>query len=101
MSNEIPEINLNTPLKRAENILFSEIDQDKVMIDIERGAYFGMNPVAGEIWELLESTHTPQQVIEKLLADYEIDAETCQAETLAVLQRMVRLKLVEVEASKP
>jgi hypothetical protein len=97
MSNETPEIKIDTPLKRAENILFSEIDQDKVMIDIERGAYFGMNPVAGEIWEMLEVSHTPQQVIEKLLAEYEIDAETCQTETLAVLQRMARLKLIEIK----
>jgi hypothetical protein len=97
MNNEIPEIKIDTPLKRAENILFSEIDQDKVMIDIERGAYFGMNPVAGEIWEILESPHTPQQVIEKLLAEYEIDAETCQTETLAVLQRMAKLKLIEIK----
>ncbi|MCG2784734.1 MAG: PqqD family peptide modification chaperone [Anaerolineae bacterium] len=96
MTNETPEINIETPLKRAENILFSEIDQDKVMIDIERGAYFGMNPVAGEIWDLLEAPLTPQQVIQKLMSLYEVDAETCQTETLQVLQRMVRLKLVEV-----
>ena len=36
MPDEIPQIELETPLKRAENILFSEIDQDKVMIDIEQ-----------------------------------------------------------------
>lgn len=96
MPDEIPKIELETPLKRAENILFSEIDQDKVMIDIERGAYFGMNPVAGEIWDMLEAPHSPQQVIQKLMALYEVDAETCQTETLQILQRMARLKLVEV-----
>lgn len=96
MTDEITILELETHLKRAENILFSEIDQDKVMIDIERGAYFGMNPVAGEIWDMLETPQTPQQIIDKLLAEYEVDAETCQAETLAVLQRMTRLKLVEV-----
>jgi hypothetical protein len=96
MSDEIPTLEPGTPLKRLDNILFSEIDQDKVMIDIERGAYFGMTPVAGEIWEMLETPHTPAQVIEKLLAAYEVDAETCQAETMQVLQRMLRLKLVEI-----
>jgi hypothetical protein len=96
MTEETPILELETSVKRAENILFSEIDQDKVMIDIERGAYFGMNPVAGEIWDLLETPHTPRQIIDKLMAEYEIDAETCQVETLAVLQRMARLKLVEV-----
>jgi hypothetical protein len=90
------EINLHTFLKRAENLLFSEIDQDKVMIDIERGAYFGLNPVAGEIWEMLDIPKTPQQVIETLLQAYEVDEETCKNETLQVLQRMVHLKLVEI-----
>lgn len=96
MPDETPQIELETALKRAENILFSEIDQDKVMIDIERGAYFGMNPVAGEIWDMLETPLTPQQVIQKLITIYEVDSETCQTETLQVLQRMAHLKLVEV-----
>lgn len=100
MSEEAAEIKLETPLKRAENILFSEIDQDKVMIDIERGAYFGMNPVAGDIWDMLETPHTPQQIIDKLLTEYEVDAEICENETLAVLQRMAHLKLVEIETNE-
>ncbi len=96
MTEELSQITLETSIKRSENILFSEIDQDKVMIDIERGAYFGMNPVAGEIWDMLETTQTTQQIVEKLLAAYEVDAETCRTETIQVLQRMLRLKLVEV-----
>ena len=96
MSEETPKIEWETLVRRSENILFSEIDQDKVMIDIERGAYFGMNPVAGEIWDMLEVPQTPQQVIEKLLALYEVDVETCQTETMQVLQRMARLKLIEL-----
>jgi hypothetical protein len=97
MSSETPRNQTRHPAQARRKHPVLEIDQDKVMIDIERGAYFGMNPVAGEIWEMLEASHTPQQVIEKLLAEYEIDAETCQTETLAVLQRMARLKLVEVK----
>lgn len=89
-------IDLNTRLQRSSEILFSEIDQDKVMIDIQRGAYFGLNPVAGEIWEMLETQRTPTEIIQTLLQDYDIDEATCQAETLAVLQRMVRLNLVHV-----
>ena len=42
MPEETSQINLETRLRRSENILFSEIDQDKVMIDIQRGAYFGL-----------------------------------------------------------
>lgn len=96
MSEEIPQIGQETRLKRSENILFSEIDQDKVMIDIERGAYFGLNSVAGDIWNLLETPHTPVQLVQTLLQNYEVDEDTCQSETLAALQRMVQLKLVEI-----
>ena len=97
MSEELP-IQRETKLRRSEKILFSEIDQDKVMIDLERGAYVGLNPVAGEIWDLLETPQTSQQVIQKLLEVYEIDEATCQIETLEVLQRMARLGLVELVA---
>jgi hypothetical protein len=96
MTEEKASIELQTRLKRTENILFSEIDQDKVMIDIERGTYFGLNPVAGDIWELLEKTHSAQELIAKLLESYEVAPETCKKETLQVLQRMSNLNLVEI-----
>ncbi len=93
-----PVLTLETMLRRSQNVLFSEIDSDKVMIDIERGLYFGLNDVAGDIWDRLEKQQTPADLIAGLLESYEIDAETCQRETLAVLERMTRAGLVEIVA---
>ena len=98
MPEETPQISLETRLRRSENILFSEIDEDKVMIDIQRGAYFGLNPVAGEIWNLLETPHTPAELVGALVNTYEVDEATCQTETMDALQRMLKLGLVEIVA---
>ena len=98
MTDEGSMVELDTRLTRSENLMFSEIDGDKVMVDIQRGAYFGLNPVAGEIWDLLATPKASAEIIQILLERYEVEPSTCQEETLAVLQRMLRLGLVEIVA---
>lgn len=94
--NDSLALDLNTRLVRAPDILFASIDNDKVMVDVARSAYFGLNEVAGEIWELLAEPLTPAEICAALLERFEVDAATCQGETLAVLERMLRLNLVHV-----
>jgi Coenzyme PQQ synthesis protein D (PqqD) len=98
MPEDTPQISPETRLLRSKEILFSEIDQDKVMIDIQHGTYFGLNPVAGEIWDLLETPHTLSELVDHLLKAYEVDAATCQAETKSVLEHLLKFGLVEIVA---
>lgn len=95
MTNQPASINLNLRLRRSEKILFTQIDNDRVMVDPENGGYFGLNEVAGEIWDLLSQPRTPAEICVELQARYEVDGETCQNETQTVLGRMLRLKLIQ------
>lgn len=96
MTNQPPQIDLNLRLCRSENILFTQIDDDRVMVDPENGSYFGLNEVAGEIWDLLSQPITPAEICTELQARFEVDSQTCQNETQAVLGRMLRLKLIRI-----
>ncbi|HSV89009.1 MAG TPA: PqqD family protein [Bacteroidales bacterium] len=82
-----------TYLRNPEPITGSLHDH-LVMLDIQKGKYFSLNPVAARIWEILENPHTLEEVCSKLLDEYDVSQEQCQQEVEEYLLEMKNLELV-------
>ncbi len=89
-----PFITPHQLLQRQPDMVFSHIDDEVVMMSIETGEYYGLNPVASRIWELLETPHTFNQLIDKLMQEFDIDEASCQRDVEAFLKQMMEKKLV-------
>ena len=74
--------------ERNNDIISSEMGGETVMMSIENGKYFSVNPVGSRIWELLHSPQTVAQLVDALLDGYEIDRATCEKEVVAFLTHM-------------
>ena len=68
---------LNTMLERNQEIDASELDGETVMMDMERGNYFMLNPVGSRIWELIEKPVSVEEIIHRLREEYEVSLEEC------------------------
>ncbi len=88
---------MKTYLRKQETIS-AQIDDDLVMVDIEQGSYFSLNPVATRIWALLENPLSLQGLCDQLVAEYEVDAQKCEIEVAEHLSEMQKLGLVRVSA---
>jgi hypothetical protein len=78
-----------------KDIITAEIDEEIVMLDIEQGKYFALNPVAKTIWELLSEEKDTKQLVDELLVIYEVDLETCLLDTAEHLTELVKLKIIK------
>lgn len=76
---------------RAENKVAAEIGDEAVILDIESGFYFQLNPTAARIWALLESPISVAALCAKLCEAFEVDAATCRAEVVEFLE-LIRAK---------
>lgn len=90
------ELNLGTKLKRSSEPLQAGLDGEVVMMSVEKGSYYGLDPVGARIWELLESPRRVSELIDELLATYEVDRKICEQETIAFLDSLVEEGLAEV-----
>jgi hypothetical protein len=66
------------------------IDDQCVMMHVERDHCIGLNTVGARIWELLETPLSPEGICARLLAEFDVTPETCRAETDAFLNEMAR-----------
>lgn len=79
-------------IKKKLNV--TDLAGEKVMVDFECGKYFLIKGVGNDIWDLLQEEITPEEIIEKLLAEYEVSREDCEKEVMAFLDKMEELKFI-------
>jgi len=83
--------------QRSTDALHADVDGEVVVMNIESLDYFALNPVAARIWELLgETALTREQLCERLLAEYEVDAARCEASVVQFLDAAVAQGVVSV-----
>ena len=76
------------------DIISGQIDDEIVMVDIDKGSYFSLNAVATRIWELLTEPLTLETLCDRLLTEYDVNPEKCRAEVVEHLTKMQTLGLV-------
>lgn len=89
-------INLNTTVVRSTHILASPVDNALVMLDIEGGHYFSLDPIGADIWERLAEPISVADLCAQLVQVYEVEPNVCEADVLAVLNDMAADNLVSV-----
>lgn len=81
-------ITLDATVVRSSDIMSSPVDDELVMIDMERGLYYSLDRVGADIWSRLATPQTVTALCTHLLQRYEVDRATCEADVLAVLNEM-------------
>ncbi len=81
-------------LKKTLNV--TDLAGEKVMVDFEQGKYFMIKGTGNDIWDMLQENKniTPGQIIEKLLEEYEVSPEECEASVMEFLGKMQELGFI-------
>lgn len=83
-----------TQYVRNSKTISGRLHDELVMMDIDMGKYFSLNPVATRIWDLLEKPLEAEELCELLMNEYEVERVQCLAEVSDYLAEMVKLGLL-------
>ena len=73
---------------RIEDIITSDIDNEKVMMSVDKGEYFGLDPIGSRVWEMIEKPIKVSALIDALLLKYDADRAICEGDVLAFLEEL-------------
>ena len=89
----------STIVRRNPSILFNDFDDGLMMMDIDSGNYFDIDSVGGRIWTLIEAPATLDAICESLVAEYDVEANHCRAETTGFIEELAEMGLVTLQES--
>ena len=74
------------------------MDDEVVILSVERGSYFGLDEIGSEIWQRLESPIRVEALCDTLVAKYDADRSIIERDVLALLEKLVAEELVTLAA---
>lgn len=89
-------INLDTVINKNLEIDDTDLDGEKVMMNLDKGEYFMMNEVGSRIWEIISEPVNVKGIIETLRSEYEVDEETCKDTVVEFLGRLNNAELISI-----
>ncbi|MBI1296394.1 PqqD family peptide modification chaperone [bacterium] len=89
------DIILESVVHRADTVMASPVDEDLIMMDIDRGMYYALNTVGSSIWERLAQPLKVVDLCTQLQQYYQVDPATCEAHVLALLNDMAANGLLQ------
>lgn len=88
-------IDLNTIVKKNIDIDDTDIDGEKVMMNIEIGQYYMFNEIASRIWTIIGEGVSIKDIINLLLKEYDVDEQICKKSILEFINKLKEDKLIE------
>lgn len=80
-----------------ERVLFSQLDEEGVLFDIEKNQYLSLNQTFTSIFLFLQEGLATEEILAKLLEEYEVEEEECKRELAGALSQLIESKFITIK----
>ena len=80
-----------------ERIVFKKVGEEMVLLDFERGIYYGLNPVGARVWELLAEGKNTDEIADLLTGEFDVERTNAKNDVEALMDDLAANGLVSPE----
>ncbi|KQX52086.1 MULTISPECIES: lasso peptide biosynthesis PqqD family chaperone [unclassified Paenibacillus] len=89
-------IPLNVQIVQGEGNIVSDMDGEKVMLNIANGKYYNLGQIGGHIWELISAPISVEELVTALTKEFDVEQEVCEEQTKVFLNHLLEEKIIHV-----
>ncbi len=82
-----------------EHALFQEVEEEAVILNLQNEHYFGLNPVAREIWLQLAEHGDSERALTALLQRYQVEESRLRSDIAQLLNELAAEGLIRLPDS--
>ena len=79
------ELSLADSVAINPDVVFRALDGEAVLLSLDAGIYYGLDPVGTKIWELMVELGSLRLVFEAMLREYDVEAATLERDLLRLV----------------
>lgn len=91
-------LTLNCRVVLTQDLLWSEVGEEVIMLDTEGGAYRTFDAIGSQIWKQVSTPVEIAGVCERLEQQYNAPPGAIQCDVLAFLDDLLKKNLIQVQA---
>jgi hypothetical protein len=98
-----PPLTLATVFSRRDDIIASDLSEtEAVMLNIDKGFYYGVEDVAKFMWDALDQPISVAEICDRVMAHFmDVERATCEEDALAYAQELLDEGLLNVHNAAP
>ncbi|MFD4817503.1 lasso peptide biosynthesis PqqD family chaperone [Peribacillus butanolivorans] len=77
--------------------IVSDMDGEKVMLSVQKGKYYNLGELGGEIWELMKEPITIDELVKTLQSQYDVAQTECEEQVTDFINQLLEHGLVKIE----
>jgi hypothetical protein len=85
------------PQRQLSTTLAGEV----VILDVEKGTYFGLANVGTLIWNMLQTPRRVSEIVDRVVCEYTVKRDVAESDIHALLADLADRGLIEVDDSPP
>ena len=82
-------------IQASNDVVSRVVDGEAVLLDLASGKYFGLNEVGSRVWEHVNEAITVGALVERLLAEFDVDATTLRRDVDELLADLTAKGLIQ------
>jgi hypothetical protein len=79
-----------------DNVLFQALQDEAVLLNLNSGVYFGLDPVGTRIWQLFAEHELLSEIAQVIIAEFDVAEDRCTSDLLALIADLENQGLVAV-----
>lgn len=86
-----------TVLRVTQDQVSCEIGEEAVLLQLQRGQYFGLNAIGTQVWKILQKGPTSMAQLQNwMIEKYDVQPDECARDLEALLCSMIDAGLIEI-----
>ncbi len=92
-------VSLDATVTLSKDAVFRDLDGEAVILDLHSGTYFGLNPVATRMWQLIARHGQLRAVFDELCQEYDAAPDELERDLLDLVSRLANAGLVTTQTT--
>ena len=76
------------------DVVSCDLDAERIVLNLSSGIYHSIDGVGRRIWELIQEPRSVREILDTLLAEFDVAEEPCRGDVLAFLRDLEGAGLV-------
>jgi hypothetical protein len=72
-----------------------------VILDVDRGEYFGLDGVGTVVWHMLQTPCRLADLVDRIVSEYDVSRETAEEDLHGLLADLAARGLIEIDGAPP
>ncbi|MBU0549690.1 MAG: PqqD family protein [Candidatus Omnitrophica bacterium] len=90
-------LNIDSFISKNKRIPYRVIEEESILVDVDRGEVIHINEVGTEIWEFLQDKKKISNIIDHIFEIFSVEKDVLQKDALDFLEELIKKGILVLE----